>query len=69
VRSEETDKTLRRRVDNLEGKHIFNFKAGEVPVNGVFEACANSDKLKLVERCVTGVNGPEKEPEAVTIRF
>ena len=69
VRSGETDKTLRRTVDNLEGKYIFNFKAGEVPANGVFEACANSDVLKLAKRCVTRVNGPEKEPEAVTIRF
>ena len=42
---EETGKTLSKTVDNLNGKHTFNFKAREVSVGGAFEACAYSDKL------------------------
>ena len=68
VTSEETDKTLSKTVDNLNGKHTFNFKTREVPVGGAFEACAYSDNLDK-EHCVKGTNGPESEPEEVGIIF
>ena len=68
VRSEETDNILGRTVDNIEGKHTFQFKAGKVPIGGEFEACAHSDKLGK-ELCTKGKNGPESEPEKVGVTF
>jgi predicted transcriptional regulator len=68
VTSEETGKTLSKTVNNLNGKHTFNFKAREVSVGGAFEACAYSDKLDK-EHCAQGTNGPESEPEEVGIIF
>jgi len=61
VRSEETDNILGRTVDNIKGKHTFQFKAGEVSIGGEFEACAYSNKLGK-ELCTTGVNRPELKP-------
>jgi hypothetical protein len=78
VKSLATGKILIKMVDNIIGTHTFQFKPGEVPVGGEFEACAKSfekasDKLSKVfprkESCVKGKNGPELEPEKVTIRF
>lgn len=68
VRSEETDNILGRTVDNIKGKHTFQFKAGEVPIGGEFKACAYSDKLGK-ELCTKGKNGPESGPEKVGVTF
>jgi predicted transcriptional regulator/archaellum component FlaG (FlaF/FlaG flagellin family) len=78
VKSETTGKTLSKTVDNIKGKHKFNFNKGDVPVGGEFKVCAHSfekasDKpsevFTMKESCIKGVNGPEKEPEEVTITF
>jgi predicted transcriptional regulator len=68
VRSEETDNILSRTVDNIKGKHTFQFKTGEVPIGGEFEACVHSDKLGK-ELCMEGKNGPDSEPEKVGVTF
>jgi predicted transcriptional regulator len=68
VKSEETDNILSRTVDNIKGKHTFQFKTGEVPIGGKFEACVHSDKLGK-ELCMEGKNGPESEPEQVGVTF
>jgi hypothetical protein len=68
VKSETTGKIISRTADDIEGSHTFQFKAGQIPVGGEFEACAHSDKLDR-ERCTSGKNGPENEPEKVTISF
>jgi hypothetical protein len=68
VRSEETDNILSRTVDSIKGKHTFQFKTGEVPIGGEFEACVQSDKLGK-ELCREGKNGPESEPEKVGVTF
>jgi hypothetical protein len=69
VKSETTDKTLSKIVDNIEGKYTFHFKADVVPVGGTFEACAYSFEkagekiskaLPRKESCTKGVNGPKK---------
>jgi predicted transcriptional regulator len=68
VRSEETENILSRTVDNIKGKHTFQFKTGEVPIGGEFEACVHSDKLGK-ELCMEGKNGPESDPEKVGVTF
>ena len=68
VRSEDTDDTLVRKVNSVDGKHTFQFKAGEVPIDKVFEACAYSDKVGK-ELCTKGKNGLENAPERVSIIF
>jgi hypothetical protein len=57
-----------RFVDNIQGPHTFKFYKNTIPVGAKFKACAYSDKLDK-EVCTKGKNGPENEPEQVTIRF
>jgi predicted transcriptional regulator len=55
-------------VDNIQGTHTFKFYKNSMPVGAEFEACAYSDQFDK-ELCANGKNGPENEPERVTISF
>jgi predicted transcriptional regulator len=57
-----------RFADNIQGTHTFKFYKNSMPVGAELKACAYSDKLDK-ELCAKGRNGPEKEPEKVTISF
>jgi len=53
-------KTLPCKYVNYDGSEEFQFAPNAIPVNGEFQVC-------LEDFCITKSNGPENEPEYVTL--